>query len=422
MKRIRIDSVKPGDIVFTARPGKISKSIRLATDGAVSHALICVQHGSFIDSTSDGVQARNLQRELFDDDEQVFHFRLKDETDQETMAAIVNYARAEIGARYSILEATRSLASINKPRLKRQFCSRLVARVYRKAGIDLVADADYCSPEDLKRSPLLVELPIETETVSEDEVNWSNNQDNAIVAMHKAQNAVLSAARSIDGSVENFNDVYALLVKNPQIDGKIARSLKHSGYLDIWRIEVAAHPWRYDGSLINKLSGPEKIDSLREYCIGTVKGAYSNGFRFANNLVQLKNLQSRNPRKSFQLEISLYEALVRNDEARREVAYNWLSHHDPSALRLHMEQIDPHSPYWYSMVDRVEPNLAALSRHAVAAEGSSNVCSSCGDQPTETYRVVNGAETMPGVPSLRLCEDCHQIRQEMYTALLPFFS
>ena len=47
MKRIKIDSVEPGDILFTARPG--SKLVRFATRGIVSHALICVQQGSFIE-------------------------------------------------------------------------------------------------------------------------------------------------------------------------------------------------------------------------------------------------------------------------------------------------------------------------------------------------------------------------------------
>ena len=60
MKRIQIDSVQPGDILFTARPGKISKTIRFATGGVVSHAMICVQHSSFIDSTSDGVPSLRL--------------------------------------------------------------------------------------------------------------------------------------------------------------------------------------------------------------------------------------------------------------------------------------------------------------------------------------------------------------------------
>lgn len=38
MKRIKIDSVEPGDILFTARPR--SKAIRFATQGIVSHAII----------------------------------------------------------------------------------------------------------------------------------------------------------------------------------------------------------------------------------------------------------------------------------------------------------------------------------------------------------------------------------------------
>ncbi|MBK0023993.1 hypothetical protein IAE29_23255 [Ochrobactrum sp. S46] len=102
MKRIGINSVRPGDIVLTARPGKISKSLRFGPRGIVSHTVICVQHGSFIDSTGDGVQARNLPRELLEDDEQVFHFRLKEALPREVPSNVIDFARAEIGARYSV--------------------------------------------------------------------------------------------------------------------------------------------------------------------------------------------------------------------------------------------------------------------------------------------------------------------------------
>jgi hypothetical protein len=68
------------------------------------------------------------------------------------------------------------------------------------------------------------------------------------------------------------------------------------------------------------------------------------------------------------LEIGLYETLVRNDQARREVAYNWLLNHYPKELKQHMEQIEPHTAYWYNFVDRVEPKLAAISRHVIATE------------------------------------------------------
>jgi hypothetical protein len=341
MKRIKIDSVKPGDILFTARPGKISKTIRVTTDGVVSHAMICVQHGSFIDSTSSGVQARNLQRELFEDNEKAFQFRLKNPPDRKVLEQIVDYARSEIGARYSISEAARSVAAVRRPRSRRQFCSRLVARVYKMAGIELVSDADYCSPEDLRLSPLLKELPVEFEPVSAEELAWTSGRPNPIQAMHDAQSAVLDAARSVDPEVENFNDLYGLLVRRPEADQVIAAALESSGYLDIWKMEVEGHPWRYSNGLMDLLSASP--EAVRDYCIDTVKEAYSGGIRFAINLVQLQALQQQHPRESFRLEIALYETLVSNDQSRREAAYDWLQRHHPDLLKQHMEEIEPHT-------------------------------------------------------------------------------
>lgn len=420
MKRIKIDSVQPGDILFTARPGKIRKTIRAATDSVVSHAMICVQHGSFIDSTSDGVQARNLQRELFEEDEQAFHFRLDCPPSRQVLEQIIDNARAEVGARYSIGEAARSVVAVRRPRSRRQFCSRLVARAYKMAGIELVPDVDYCSPEDLRRSALQKELSLEFEAVSAEELEWMSDYRNPIQVTHDAQNAVLETARSVDSDVENFNDLYDLLVKRPESDQVITAALESSGYLELWKMELDEHPWRYTYGLMGKLSASQEI--LRDYCIGTVKEAYSGGIRFAINLVQLRVLQRQHPRESFRHLVALYETLVSNDQSRREIAYDWLQRHYPDLLEQHMEEIEPHTAHWWSVVDRVEPQLAALSRNAVACESNIYVCTSCGDQPAVSYRVVNGAETMPGVPSLRLCDDCIGIRLGMGNVLIPFLS
>ena len=418
MKRIKMENVMPGDILLTSRPGKTSKGIRLTTGGAVSHAMICVAHGSFIDSTSDGVQARNLQRELFEDDEQAFHFRLKNPPERQVLEQVIDYARAEIGARYSIIEAARSVSPVRGSSSKKQFCSRLVARAFKQVGIELVSDSDYCTPEDLRRSTLLEGMKVEFEPVTVEDLAWMDDEPNPVKAMHVAQNTILDAARSFDSKIENFNDLYVLLVTRPEADQVIADALESSGYLELWKIEVDGHPWRYTVGLIDTLSEPREL--LRDYCVGTVKEAYSAGVRFAINLVQLKALQKQYPRRAFSLEIALYETLLRNDQSRREIAYEWLQRHYPVLLKQHMEEIEPHTPHWWSVIDRVEPQLAALSRHAVVSEGSTAVCSSCGDQPAASYRMVNGAETMPGVPSLRLCDDCIKIRRGMGNKLEPF--
>ena len=54
--------------------------------------------------------------------------------------------------------------------------------------------------------------------------------------MHDAQNAVLVAARSVDPQVENFNDLYGLLVRCPEADQVIATALENGGYLKIWKM------------------------------------------------------------------------------------------------------------------------------------------------------------------------------------------
>ena len=422
MKQINFQSVKPGDILFTARPGKLSKSIRFASGGTVSHAIICVQHGSFIDSTMDGVQARNFQRELFEDNEKIYHFRLKEPVGRETLAKIIDFARAEVGTRYSIREAVRSVAATAKPRTKQQFCSRLVAKAYKHAGINLVSDADYCSPEELKNSPLLNEIPIETIEVSEDQLRFLSEAKDPIKETHEAQNAVLEVARSFDTEIESFEEIFPRLVARADLDEAIAEALVDSGYLDLWRTEIKTHPWRYDQNLIDRMTAPEEMRAIRKYCIGTVQEAYSGGFRFVNNLVALRHLNEQFPRRSFELEIELYEILVQNDQDRREIAYQWLLKHHPNDLKQHMEQIEPHSNHWYFFVGKVEPAISKMTQHAIAAEGKSDICFVCGDQPSKAYRLVNGTSASLGIPSLRLCEDCIKIRRTMGAVLLPFLN
>jgi len=373
--------------------------------------MICVQNGSIIDSTADGVQARNLQRELFDDGEEVFAFRLRQELPAHTTARIVDFARSEIGTRYSKTEAARSVLGGPKPRNNRQFCSRLVARAYHNVGVQLVLDHDYCSPEDLRVSPLLIELSDITEPVNEDEIAWRASRANPIEMMHDAHNMVLSVARKLETSVENFQDVDRLVQEHPEWDSVIAQAYRDSGYLELWKYELQTHPYRYDLGLMESIQETVKSSELRSYCITTIREAYSGGIRFAVTLAYYQAEQKDAERETLGLLINLYETLVKNDQHRREVARAWLLNHYPDDVKKHMERIEPHSDLWFSIIDRVEPQLGMIARHSVKREQSMEVCSSCGDRPTRDYRIANSAEAMPGVPSLRLCDDCVSIRR-----------
>jgi hypothetical protein len=411
MKRVKFGNLKPGDIILTASRTKVGKTIRISTRGIVSHAMICVQRASIIDSTSDGVQARNLQRELFEDNEEIFAFRLRDELPSAMISQVVDFARSEIGTRYSKAEAARSVLGGPKPRTNREFCSRLVARAYRRVGVQLVPDHDYCSPEDLRISPLLIELSDITETVTADEIAWQATRPNPIEMMRDSQNIVLGVARGLDANIENFQDLDRLVRERPEWDGVIAQAYRDSGYLELWKHELQTHPWRYDFQLMEDKQNASNLAGLRAYCIETISEAYSGGIRFAVNLVYYQAAQKAAKRETLGLLVDLYETLVRNDQNRREVARAWLLKLYPEDVKRHMERVEPHSDLWFSIVDRVEPRLGVIARAAIGTQRSKEVCSSCGDEPVCDYRIANSAEAMPGVPSLRLCDDCLSIRR-----------
>jgi hypothetical protein len=75
------------------------------------------------------------------------------------MAWLIDSDRSDAGARRSKAEAVHSVRGGPEPRSAKQFCSRLVARAYASVGVQLVPDKDYCTPEDLRVSPLL-ERPV----------------------------------------------------------------------------------------------------------------------------------------------------------------------------------------------------------------------------------------------------------------------
>jgi hypothetical protein len=407
--RVMVEHLRPGDVLLTATPGKVGKVVRRATKGEVSHAMICVQHGSTIDSTDDGVQASNIQREFYRAEDTVIVLRLRQAPDQLVLQAIVEFARSEIGTRYSKIEAARTVIGGPKPRSKQMFCSRLVARAYAAAGIQLVHDPDYCSPDDLRLSPLLVEVPDILEVVSERELEaWAERRD-PIAATHDAQNRILEVARALDPAIENFNDLDAFVQAHPRHDHAIAGAYRDTGYLDIWRNDFAVNPWHYDLAEMEAATNDLTVVEMRGYCISTIREFHTGGLRFAVNLTHYERAMQASPRQTTAQLVQLYRQLVQNDHMRRTVALEWLRRRYPADAKAELQRIVPHTELWFSIIDRVEPRLGAIARMNIEAAGSAAGCSSCGD-PADDFLIVNSAEAMPGVPSLRLCSDCMAIR------------
>lgn len=62
---------------------------------------------------------------------------------------------------------------------------------------------------------------------------------------------------------------------------------------------------------------------------------------------------------------------------------------------------------------RWDPVKAAQTKFVVDDAGHADVCSVCGDHPARDYRLEKRFRPAGGPDTLRLCDDCLEIRKDM---------
>ena len=80
----------------------------------------------------------------------------------------------------------------------------------------------------------------------------------------------------------------------------------------------------------------------------------------------------------------------------------------------------PHSDEWFLALAEYDPQQAAHTRAIVAAAGRADVCSTCGDDPTHDFELVGPMPPDEAVATIRLCDDCHQLRSMQGEVFRPY--
>ena len=101
MKKIDSSKLKKGDIILSTSVEFQSKIIKFFTNSDISHAMICVANSSVMDSTGEGVQARNVDKMFYDDSCAIYAYRLKQAISPEQMQGVIDYVRSENGPAYA---------------------------------------------------------------------------------------------------------------------------------------------------------------------------------------------------------------------------------------------------------------------------------------------------------------------------------
>jgi hypothetical protein len=396
--------IQPGDIVLTTTPEPVSQAIRKVTGADISHAMICVGTSSVIDSTGDGVHARNLERIILEPGCAGHVLRPAKPLSADQLRSVISFARAAVGTRYTRAGAAKSvLAGFVAGR--RQFCSRLVAQAYRDAGVNLVSDADFCHPGELLKSMALVEVPNVLRSLSPEEATYRREDIDNVQAMRDSTNALLLEARKLSSEIESLNDINAYLVEHPEGDAHLVQALRSSRYLELWRDDFERNSWQYHVALMEKCSG--SVEHKQRYCEELLAEASLCPNRFIPNHAGYVTLNTLHPRQYFALKVELYDILTQLHARRIKVATAWLERRGllestpPELLR-------PHTPEWFASLRTWNPKQAAMTEAAIQAAGSSDVCSVCADDPARDYALVSMPTAGPG--TLRLCDGCFRIR------------
>lgn len=396
--------IQPGDVVLTTTPERMSHAIRQVTGADISHAMICVGQSSVIDSTGDGVHARNLDRIFLEPGCSGYVLRPVKPLTTDQLLAVISFARAAVGTRYTKAGAAKSVLAGFIPG-RRQFCSRLVAQAYRSAGIDLVPDADFCHPGELHKSYALEEVRDVLRSLNEEEeAFWREDVDN-VQAMRDATNALLHEARKLSSEIESLNDIDAYLVEHEEGDAHLAQALQTSRYLELWRDEFERSAWQYHVAMMEGHDAPEGYK--RKYCEELLADQTLGQNRFVLNHGLYVGLNAEHPRKYFALKVELYDLLASFHARRIKAATTWLERREllePVPRRL----LRPHSPEWFASLREWDPKQAAMTEAATTVAGTSDVCSICADDPAHDYALVRPPAAGPG--TIRLCDDCYGIR------------
>jgi len=314
-----IEKLESGDIILTRSSSRESQLIRQLSQCDYSHAIIYVGVSSCIESDGLGVQSQNIQRMLFENESDVLVLRLKDDSFKHLLSGAIVFARQKIGTEYSTTEArlARLEKSIAAKETNRQFCTRFVAQAYLNAGIQIVPNPDYCSPNDIQGSELLVAVDNALRTASDAEIAFAQ-EESLLEKQREIHNFIFENARAISGQdIQTFEQLSKYVLENPDKDNEITNIIEKSGYLEMWQGDVERNPWHYDyKELIKHYANPRQRKEVGYFFATTERETRE---RFYQTLEALEFGYSFYGQRYFKVQIDLYKKLIELSETREFV-------------------------------------------------------------------------------------------------------
>ena len=303
--------LKIGDIILTRSDDAESERIRTRSGSEFSHAMLYQTLSSVVESDGDGVHANNIQRKIFNNSTDAVLLRVKDEHELEKIKQAVAIAKTMIGTDYSAKEAIRAISMESAQAIDplRQYCTRYVAQSFKEAGIQLVRNAAYCTPEELLNSP---ELEIDRDVLkAASKAHLKLIETESIVQPHKdTTNYILENMRNSFGEkIQSLENVYQFVLDNPDKETEVLKITTDSGYLESWQLELDKNSYRYDIKLF--YATLETVGLRLKHAVRNIEVMEGMLVVHREMLKNMRHCFKFYNQKYFQKHIELYENLIR---------------------------------------------------------------------------------------------------------------
>ncbi|RNT31213.1 hypothetical protein B9475_002525 [Proteus mirabilis] len=313
-----------GDIVLTSTNTLLSKGVRVFTKSDYSHAMIWVG-GTLIHSDGDGVYSKNIDRLLFTAPDQVRVLRYKNLLTNKQKISIINFARSQVGKLYSVKDAINVKLKFNRKASQKQFCSRLVAQSYHYAEIDLVNNADFCSPEEINHSELLDEVENCLKLANSTQISFSKTVDHNEEVQRNTMSMLESIRDFFNPSIQTLSDVLDYLNLHPEHDQKITTFAIKSGFFNHAEYDIYKNPWRYSDTYFLEYTNNNKSCSL--HLAGCIEKLGEDIIKVhLSELYKYYQLYKKEPLNFYAENIRLYRQLLNSHLLRNDVVSSIRAH------------------------------------------------------------------------------------------------
>lgn len=262
--------LRMGDIILTRnKKGPISWLIRLFTISFFSHAALYVGGNSYMEAIGCGVHAQNILRLTFRRKTDVVVFRYAG-LQRDDLKRIVEFVRYRHGMAYGIIDAIKAgVYAIfgGKIALKmhanQTFCSQLVASAYSEIGVKNINGRSnlFVRPKDVYKEKKIERVADVYRKITNEEEKIAakegiiDGQDKVVSSMMKKIWKVLKKEGVyIKGVSEIDRGIYEIksVQKRNEVDHKIGKIIRNSGYLEMWKWDMDNSPENYSIAELQK--------------------------------------------------------------------------------------------------------------------------------------------------------------------------